>query len=191
MNGRARIASGDLRGLDALEVDALALLFWEGRAQPLGVAGFVDWRLLGYVARLILGAHFLGARGEALLMPGTRGIGARRIFLLGLGARPDATEAYVRAGLEQSCRVLADARAVSVAVAPPPVEETNEAGEDAARMAWATPEKISSTWLDVARAEGDRFEDVVLLDARGMLGASEAVIAKTAKKLGWTWGGKR
>ncbi len=120
MSGLVRVVEGDLKGLDNLRVDALALLFYAVYAQPQEVPGFVDWRLAGALGRLIKRRRFRGQAGEALLMPSAGGVGAQRIFLLGLGAPEQPKESFLR-HLKQAAVVLRDAGVRAVAMAPPNV----------------------------------------------------------------------
>ena len=76
---------GDLAGLDKIDIDALALPFYEERAQPRHVAGYVDWRLSGRLARLFLSGRFGGRAGEVVLMSALGRLRVKRIFLFGLG----------------------------------------------------------------------------------------------------------
>jgi len=71
---RIEVAELSLATLDALDVDALALLVGEER--PLqGLAGLVDWRLAGALTRTLLDGLYAAGPGEALLLPtaGRRG----------------------------------------------------------------------------------------------------------------------
>src|SRR5687767_7138419 len=112
---RVRIAAGDLEGLDALSVDSVALHLFEEKKQPRAVAGYVDWRLCGRLARLLLQEQFKGSIDETLLMPSLRRIGAERVFLIGLGDQQES-RSRLEERVEQAAGVLVDAGARRVAL---------------------------------------------------------------------------
>lgn len=145
--------TGDLAGLDALEVDTLVLPLFEGRAQPLGVAGHVDWRLSGRLARLIQGGRFTGARGERVLMTALDRIRASRVILWGLG--PAKSWASDADDLPQLVSALADAGARSVAVALPRAPEGTPATAAVAEAwtastAWSRLGAVPVTLLELS-----------------------------------------
>ncbi|MFO0724677.1 MAG: M17 family peptidase N-terminal domain-containing protein [Myxococcota bacterium] len=106
---------GDLFGLDRLDVDALVLPFFEERAQPRHVAGYIDWRLSGRIARLLLSGKFSGKKGEVVLMGVFGRLKVQRIFLFGLGA-PLLANAE---DLGPVLQALRDAGVSDAAFAPP------------------------------------------------------------------------
>lgn len=193
----ARIARGDLRGLDELGVESLALPLFAVVKQPLGAAGFVDWRLSGRLGRLLLQHRFEGALGEALLMSSLGRIGPKRIFLLGLGDVARAMD-DVRARMVRAIAVLADAGARSIAVAPPvlpgevqPSRESLsvrlEASKPAQSNELAFGARAMIEWVEAAKQAAKPFEELVLLDADGSLARAETELAEAAKKSGFVW----
>lgn len=50
-----------------------------------GEAGWVDWRVCGAISRQLASGYVGGERGEAVLLPAPRPLGAARILLVGLG----------------------------------------------------------------------------------------------------------
>lgn len=161
---RARVAAGDLKGLDALEVDALALFLFAEKRQPTQVAGYVDWRMCGRLARLLHSGRFSGREAEALLMPAQGRMGAKRIFLFGLGAPAGDVD-----GIESAVASLVDAGAKQVAL--------------------GGPIPVLTAWLRAAKAS--QFDQVVLLDADGALGEGREALETAAKKSGFEWSGAR
>lgn len=155
------ISEGDLRGLLRLQVDALAVPLGPHRVQPRGVAGAIDWRLGGQLARWIASGQFTGTAGEDLLTIGGPDLGARRVFLFGMGHGEGRTHAV---------EVLAEARAVEVAIAPrgdaPVVDE-------------------SCGWLKALAKRAKAFERVVLLDPDGELSRARAKVEGLGRKLGF------
>lgn len=111
--------SGDLAGLDALSVDAIVAPLFEGATQPQGVAGYVDWRLSGRLARLILSGRFRGSVGESLLMGSLDRVGAARIFLFGLGPADKWLKAPHADDVPGILRRASEAGVGTLALAPP------------------------------------------------------------------------
>jgi cytosol aminopeptidase family protein len=161
---RARIAAGDLNGLDVLSVDAVALHLFQEKKQPRAVAGYVDWRMCGRLARLMLDDRFKGEIDETLLMPSKGRIGAERLFLVGLGD-PGKGRFGIIDRVEQAGQMLLDAGARSVAL--------------------GGPSFVLEAWLE--KAKPDRFHEVVLLDADGALDGAEEALEASAKKAGFSW----
>lgn len=160
----ARIAPGDLGGLDALSVDSVALHLFAERKQPRGVAGYVDWRLCGRLARLLLSDRFRGAIDETLLMPARPWMGADRLFLIGLGD-PVKGRFGIEDRIEQAVATLADV--------------------GAKRVALGGASFLLEAWLLKARAS--QFDEVVLLDADGALQGAERALVAAAQKSGFAW----
>ena len=78
--------------LDEVEAQ-LALIFTYQDIRPLrGQAGLVDWRLNGYLSKLLLKKRFHGELGEALLMPAQGRVAAQELLFLGLGAKEQMRE---------------------------------------------------------------------------------------------------
>ncbi len=64
----------------------LALVAYFEDERPLrGLAAFLDWRAGGKLSALLRSGWCTGRAGEAVLLPGTRGLPSDRIVLLGLG----------------------------------------------------------------------------------------------------------
>lgn len=82
---RIGFVAPDLRRLDALRTDALALPLHEGEVPLPDLRGLIDWRLCGALSRLAIRGRLRGDDGETLLMP----VGARfpfqRLLVFGLG----------------------------------------------------------------------------------------------------------
>ena len=174
--GTVRIAAADLAGLDALDVDAVVLPMFEICAQPRSVAGYVDWRLSGRLARLLKRGKFSGRAHEALLMPTLGRFGAHRIFLLGLG-RPQAPPILAPI-LRKQVGVLSEAGVRVVAVAPPsPV------------VADAPSPAFLVRWLEAAAGTDARFDEVILLDPGDELLMAQDSLHSASNKAGMTWEG--
>lgn len=151
---RLEVADLSLATLDALDVDALALLV--GPERPLqGLAGLVDWRLCGALSRALAGGLYQGAPGEALLVPTAGRLPASRVVALGLPA-PCGPEAF-RDAARRLVEILGKAGLGAFATALPPVD-----GADAAQAA--------RLWLEAGAAPGAiQGRQVLLGDARALL----------------------
>ena len=174
--GIVRIAAADLPGLDALAVDTIALPMFEVCAQPRSVAGFVDWRMCGRIARLLKSGKFRGQAQEALMTTSLGRFGADRIFLLGLG-KPQAPGPLAPL-LRRQVSVLHEAGARVVGVAPPsPV------------VADAPSPAFLIRWIEAMAGTAVRFDEVVLLDPGEELQMSQDTLHSASNKAGMTWGG--
>jgi hypothetical protein len=135
---RIEVAELSLATLDALDVEALALLIDEER--PLqGLAGLVDWRLAGALTRTLLDGLYAAGPGEALLLPTAGRLPVARVVAVGLS--PELGEAGFAAVVERLCEVVARAGAVSFATAALPLRGVTgaEAGRAWLRAAAAVP----------------------------------------------------
>ena len=116
---RLEVADLSLATLDALDVDALALLV--GPERPLqGLAGLVDWRLAGALSRTLRAGHYHGAPGEQLLLPTQGRTRSARVFCFGV-AEPPADEAALRALAYRALDALLRAGSRSQVASLPPV----------------------------------------------------------------------
>jgi hypothetical protein len=151
---RIEVADLSLATLDALDVDALAVLV--GPERPLqGLGGLVDWRLCGALTRALEGGLYAAGPGEALLLPTGGRLRASRVVALGL---PDPNRAADFAGAARlACRVLQRAGSAAFATALPPLADAGLA--EAARL-----------WVE-AGAEAPQARQVLLGDARALLAA--------------------
>jgi hypothetical protein len=135
---RIELAELSLAALDALDVDALALLL--GQERPLqGLAGLVDWRLCGAVTRALAGGLYAAAPAEALLLPTAGRLPARRVVALGLPA-PITAGAFATAA-RRACEVLQRAGSSSFATALPAL---SDAGEGVAARLWLEATAIAA-----------------------------------------------
>jgi hypothetical protein len=127
---RFEVADLSLATLDALDVDALAVLV--GPERPLqGLAGLVDWRLCGALTRALAGGLYAGDPEEGLLLPTGGRLAARRVVALGLPS-PVRAQAFGPAA-RHACEVLRRAGCSAFATALPPLAD---AGEGTAARLW-------------------------------------------------------
>ncbi len=119
-----------LEGLDALGgVDALCLFVAEDDRPLPSTAGFVDWRLSGYLSRVLKQKFFTGARQDWLLLPSDGRLSITRIFVVGLGVRKDLDADTLGKALANAAQVLGKARVESVALEIPGGGRVDEAAQ--------------------------------------------------------------
>ncbi len=132
MSFRLEIVDLGLPGLDALDVDAIAVFV--GPERPLqGLAGYVDWRLCGALSRAIRGGLFGAERGEALLLPSAGRLSPELIFCFGLGEAPLTSELYA-AACNKTCMALARAGSASFATSLPALQANVDGSAVSARL---------------------------------------------------------
>lgn len=96
----------ELRHLDEVAGEAIALGVFADERPLRGAAGFVDWRLNGALSRCMMADRFRAEPGEALLYPDRGRLSFGRVLLWGLGARPEFDESRWRAACVGILRAL-------------------------------------------------------------------------------------
>lgn len=86
MAATSSIPQLSLDTLDSLPLGDLALFCAREERPLLAAAGYVDWRLNGWLSRLIVREQFKGEKKERLLTPSMGRIPPQRIFLFGIGS---------------------------------------------------------------------------------------------------------
>lgn len=81
----------DLRRLDGVESEVLALPFFSDLRPLRGAAGLVDWRLCGFLSKLLIRGRIDGAPGELTLLPSGDRLGVEKVLLVGLGTSESFT----------------------------------------------------------------------------------------------------
>jgi hypothetical protein len=135
---RIEVAELSLAVLDALDVEALAILVGEER--PLqGLAGLVDWRLAGALTRALVDGVYAAGPDEALLLPTAGRLAVPRVVAVGLP--PERSEVGFAAAVDRLCRVVSRAGASSFATAALPLGGVSgaEAGRAWVAAASAVP----------------------------------------------------
>lgn len=80
-----RFVPPDLRRLDELGSEALALCFFEDERPLPREVGLVDWRLCGAISKMLLRGRATGASGETVLVPAQPRLPFEKLFLFGMG----------------------------------------------------------------------------------------------------------
>jgi hypothetical protein len=172
---RIAIHPGDLRGLDRLKIESLVIPMYALRIQPQGVAGFVDWRLSGRLARLIRTGKFRGESGEAVLTTSIGRIGVERVFLLGLGGPESRGIDERKEQMATLIKVLEDAGTKQAAIAPP------AAGKEA-----APPLDLVLSWITSPAIVDSTLERLVFLDESGQLSHGADRLREANTRLYWS-----
>jgi hypothetical protein len=152
-----RFTLPNLRKLDLAGTEVLVCAFAEGERPPKGVAGLVDWRLVGRVSRLVASGFVSGTLGETLLVPGRPKLPFDKILLFGIGQARDFSELVFRAAVERILGTLEGLKARTAVVELPGRHFDGIAPERAAdillEMAGARPEHDAWTLVEPLEAQ--------------------------------------
>lgn len=118
-----------LEAIDALEgVDAFCLMVASDDRPLSGAAGFLDWRLLGALSRVLLNGFFKGELGEKLLIPTQGKVPPVKAFALGVGPGATIDVNVLEEVLADAAQVLKKAGVTSVALALPEAGGVSDTG---------------------------------------------------------------
>lgn len=139
--------------LDELKTDLLVTTLSESDRPPRGVSGLVDWRMNGFLSKMIIKGAIHGAEEECVLMPLHRRLPARRLLIVGTGPREKFTLSRARALGEALSKRIAKLGAIDVAVSIPPAVDEQQRGETArvvqgSMAKTALPEDFFLHWID-------------------------------------------
>lgn len=152
--------------LDELETDLIVTTLLASERPPRGVTGLIDWRLNGFISRLLQAGTITGATGEVVLLPLRRRLPARRLLLIGLGTPDQLTLTNLRHVAYKVGKSVAGLKALDVAVSCTPARDEQLSGEteasflDALRQAqmgtdvlvrWLAPSVVSHVWAAQVR----------------------------------------
>lgn len=143
----------DLRRLDALQCEALAIGFFEDERPARGALGLLDWRMCGAVSRLLTGGRLTGEPGERMLLPTYKRFPFEKLFLFGLGSRADFDAKVFVEVTRDMLATLTRAGVRSAAVGLP--GRANDLIE---------PREAMEKFLDVAEVDGDQ-DEVTLVES--------------------------
>jgi hypothetical protein len=118
-------AAATLPALDALHSDLLVLGCFEDDRPMHGLGSLLDWRLNGWISRLIQRNRYVGVFGEQLLFPAGHRVGPSRVLLFGLGPQGEFDEARLSEALETIWAVLNRLRLRELAFAVPAAPRTS------------------------------------------------------------------
>jgi hypothetical protein len=142
--------------LDDVECEALAVPFFQDERPLRGVLGMVDWRLCGFLSRMIIRGRIHGFLGEAVLVPGRPHLNVDKLFLFGLGPEKSLSEELAEQITEQMLSTLATAAARTSALTLP-----GRAAES------ISPARAMEIFLQVSDRHPEHDEVIVVESAPG------------------------
>ena len=117
---KLQVVEPSLEALDGLEgVEAFCLLVASDERPLAGAAGYLDWRLLGGLSRLLAQGFFKGDVDEKLLLPSQGRVPPLKVFAVGVGPSGKLDVPGLDAALVAAAGVLKKAQVASVALALP------------------------------------------------------------------------
>lgn len=114
-----RFSVPELKQIDALRCEALALPLFSDERPLRGALGLVDWRMCGFVSGLRTGGKVLGHALETVLIPARPKLSMDKLFLFGLGPQSEFDPARVRAAMGHMLDTLERARVRTTALSLP------------------------------------------------------------------------
>jgi hypothetical protein len=84
-----RFVAPELKQIDTLRCDGLALPWFSDERPLRGALGLIDWRLCGFVSKLVVDGALRGAPLETVLIPGRPKFALSKLFVVGLGSRAE------------------------------------------------------------------------------------------------------
>ena len=79
----------ELKYLDEIVCEALAIPFFAEERPLKGALGLVDWRLCGLISHNMIRKHIQGSFKESILLSGRPRLSMEKVFLFGLGREAD------------------------------------------------------------------------------------------------------
>jgi hypothetical protein len=114
-----RFVAPDWKNLDALHSEAICAPFFSDERPLRGVLGLIDWRLCGFVSRMIMQGVVHGSSGEAVLVPLRPRLRMDKLFLFGLGPEAEFDESRLLGATERMLAVGTRARVRAMALVLP------------------------------------------------------------------------
>ncbi|MET0390646.1 MAG: M17 family peptidase N-terminal domain-containing protein [Polyangiales bacterium] len=114
-----RFAAPDWKSLDVLHSEAILAPFFSDERPLTGALGLIDWRLCGFVSRLIQRGVVQGSFGETVLVPLRPRFASDKLFLFGLGPRESFAAAQQQSVTERMLDVGVNARVRAMALVLP------------------------------------------------------------------------
>ena len=114
-----RFASPDWKSLDALQSEAILAPFFSDERPLKGLLGLIDWRLCGFVSRLIMRGVVRGELGETVLVPLGPRFASDKLFLFGLGGAESFQPELVQSVTERMLDVSTAARVRAMSLVLP------------------------------------------------------------------------
>lgn len=139
--------------VDALQTDLIVTTLFEGEKPPRSLTGFIDWRLHGFISRMIKAGFFKGQELESILIPLDGKLPARRMLILGLGKKEGYTLATIKRATEKLAKIFSDLKVADAAVRFPALSNEQVKGETEGYVignikASKSPDGLLVWWLD-------------------------------------------
>lgn len=166
-----RFVAPELKHIDGLRCEALALPLFSDERPLRGALGLVDWRLCGFVSRLLQEGAISGAPLETVLIPGRPKFPLGKLLIVGIGARADFDAQGFARTAEHMLQTLRRAGARSSALVLP--GRQNGAIEAAAAM---------ELFAEVATQLRAEEEEWVLLESGDAQRAMQPVIDRERRR---------
>ncbi len=163
-----RFVAPQLRKLDLVGTEALVAGVASGERPPHGVAGLVDYRLLGRISRLVADGFVTGEAGEVTLVSGHPRLPFEKVLLFGAGAPEQYGEATLASIVDHLLSTLEGLRIRTAVVELPGRHLGLVPAERAAAILLERAEgrPDHDVWTLVEPAEGQRAIGQHLLHTR-------------------------
>ncbi len=165
-----RFAAPELPQIDALRCEALALPFFRDERPLRGALGLLDWRMCGFVSRLLRSGRVEGAELETVLIPGRPKLSMDKLFLIGLGPRAQFGDALLQSAITHMLDTLARARVRSTALVLP--------GRSAGQVA---PARAMEAFVAVS-SHREEHDELILLEAAAAQREMEPVLERERRR---------
>ncbi len=139
--------------LDHLQTDLIVTTLFEGEKPPRNLTGFIDWRLHGFLSRMIKDGTFKGTELDSILIPLDGKLPARRMLILGLGKKENYTLGTIKRAIEKLAKIFSDLKVSDAALRLPSLNNEQIKGETEGYVignikASNSPEGMLVWWLD-------------------------------------------
>jgi hypothetical protein len=146
-----KFAVPELKVLDDINCEALAIAFFEDERPLHGAFGLVDWRLCGLISRRIVQKRINGSYKESTLIPGRPRLSMEKLFLFGLGSESDFSNIVLEEITQHMLRTLTLAQIRTSALVLP--------GRGSERV---TPERAMEVFLQVASSHEEHDVAIII-----------------------------
>jgi hypothetical protein len=165
-----RFTVPELKQIDALRCEALALPLFSDERPLRGALGLVDWRMCGFVSRLRGVGRLQGAWQETVLIPARPKLTMDKLFLFGVGASAELDAARVRAAVDHMLDTLARARVRTTALSLP------------GRAFGCLPADKAMEAFIAASAQRDEHDELILLEPPEAQREMERVVERERRR---------
>ena len=165
-----RFAAPEMAQLDALRCEALALPFFSDERPLRGPLGLIDWRLCGFVSRLLTSGRVAGTLFETVLVPARPKLTVDKLFLFGLGAASELVEPQRARAITHMLDTMARARVRTSAIVLP--GRSNGAIQ---------PVEAFETFVSVALFRED-YDELIVLEPAGAQKQMEPVLERERRR---------